>query len=903
MHFVRDAYGNVRQTQTKADGKTSTVTATYDTWGRKTATSDPVKGTWNYTYNAFGELYTQQTARGHTFTLTYDLLGRKIRSYEANEGTLCWNYGSVGDETAHAVGLLVSTEKFDGLDRVCPAALLASPTIRKSYSYDEFSRVVETATKIGIQTHRISQTYDDASRPLVKTFPGGLYAKFSVRNVYNTWGYLEEIVDDSDGSSLRKIDAVDARGQVTSETLGNGVETTRVFEAQRGLLNTVSATFNGNLRHYVDVNFDALGNVQNRESRYFGDFGSNARYTEQYFYDGLNRLKNRYITVVADGTTLPQGFSDDFSYQYDGWGNLKFKPGVGYYKYDGSKVHRLTGIYANSNHTGTEYAFVYDANGNVTSDGARTFDYGSFDKVVMISNADASVEMKYGPDRELYSRVETEGQGLSAVTYTRLYLGDYEKVTRYALLSGASEHKYYVGDVIITRKAFGGLERHYLHKDHQGSVIAITDDNGDVVSQAVYDPFGERLPVYVSSVFDGVFITEPTEMGYTGHRHIQSLGIVDMGGRIYDGRIGRFLQADPFVQFENNSQSHNRYSYVLNNPMSHTDPSGYFLDELWDKVKEYASVIVGVVLTAFIGPASTWYWAAVYGALAGAVGAAVSGGNILTGALIGAVSGAVFHGIGKAAFGKLSDRAGDFLGTGLTKGEFAAKVFAHGTAGGVMSVAQGGKFGHGFAAAGVTQAFSPGIDHFITGDSAASIAGRITAAAVVGGTASELSGGKFANGAVTGAFVQAFNHETSRFSKQQNADIAKQARQMRAKIALMNDDEFKALFQDMWGQEIPADQLHILRQHVDSELKKMALASWSAASQAQLVDNIDAATAIAGQTAIGKLLRLPIVFKRALFGAELQQSMSTTLGPSEQEPYIVFGPGAGDVDVWLGPSE
>ncbi len=725
----------------------------YDTWGRKTETADPIKGTWAYTYNAFGELYTQRTARGHTFTLSYDLLGRKVRSYEANEGTLCWNYGTVGDENAHAVGLLLSTEKFEGLDRVCPAALLATPTIRKSFSYDELSRIVETATKIGNQTHRISQTYDEHSRPLTKTFPGGLFAKFTVRNVYNAYGYLEELVDDSDGSSLRKIDAVNARGQVTSETLGNGVKTNRVFEPQRGLLNTVSATSGGSLRHYVDVDYDTIGNVQNRESRYFGDLGSNARYTEQYFYDDLNRLKNRYITVIADGTTLPQGFSNDFTYDYDGWGNLKFKPGVGYYKYDTSKVHRLTGIYQNANYSGTVYAFAYDVNGNVTSDGTRTFEYGSFDKATLISSADATAEMKYGPDRELYSRVETTNEDGTAVTYTRLYLGDYERVTRYALFSGASEHKYNLGDVVVTRKAFGGLERHYLHKDHQGSVIAITDDNGEVVSQSVYDPFGERLPVFVSGVFDGVFITPPTEKGYTGHRHIESLGIVDMGGRIYDGKIGRFLQADPFVQFEENSQSYNRYSYVLNNPMSYTDPSGFFLDKLWKEIKQYAAVIVAVALTYITGGIAS-YWAAVWiGGLSGAVGAAVNGGNILTGALIGAVSGAAFYGVG-SAFAKIAEKsAGNFLGTGLTRSEFAGKIFSHGLTGGVMSVAQGGKFGHGFAAAGVTQALSPGVELV------PSKGGKIFAAAVVGGTSSAVSGGKFANGAITGAFSRTFNDE------------------------------------------------------------------------------------------------------------------------------------------------
>lgn len=43
-----------------------------------------------------------------------------------------------------------------------------------------------------------------------------------------------------------------------------------------------------------------------------------------------------------------------------------------------------------------------------------------------------------------------------------------------------------------------------------------------------------------------------------------------MGGRIYDPTLGRFLQADPHIQAPKNSQNYNRYSYVLNNPLSYT---------------------------------------------------------------------------------------------------------------------------------------------------------------------------------------------------------------------------------------------------------------------------------------------------------------------------------------------
>lgn len=70
-----------------------------------------------------------------------------------------------------------------------------------------------------------------------------------------------------------------------------------------------------------------------------------------------------------------------------------------------------------------------------------------------------------------------------------------------------------------------------------------------------------------------------------------------------------------------------------------------------------------------------------------------------------------------------------------------------------MRVLQGGKFGHGFISAGFGEAVSPAVARW-AGDSAGK---QFVAGVVVGGTASRLAGGKFANGAQTGAFQWAFN--------------------------------------------------------------------------------------------------------------------------------------------------
>ena len=63
--------------------------------------------------------------------------------------------------------------------------------------------------------------------------------------------------------------------------------------------------------------------------------------------------------------------------------------------------------------------------------------------------------------------------------------------------------------------------------------------------------------------------------GYTSQEHDPELGLINMKGRLYDPALRRFTTADPYVTEPLNPQGLNRYSYVQNNPMNFTDPSGF----------------------------------------------------------------------------------------------------------------------------------------------------------------------------------------------------------------------------------------------------------------------------------------------------------------------------------------
>jgi hypothetical protein len=133
----------------------------------------------------------------------------------------------------------------------------------------------------------------------------------------------------------------------------------------------------------------------------------------------------------------------------------------------------------------------------------------------------------------------------------------------------------------------------------------------------------------------------------------------------------------------------------------------------------------------------------------GFVNGAIGGG--MKGGVIGAFSAGLFHGIGSTFTKEITPWA--FNGNRMSIAGRLAKAAAHGTAAGVTELLRGGKFGHGFVSTAAPELLHPQIGKLPTSPV------RILSAALLGGALSHATGGKFANGAVTAAFMWAFNHE------------------------------------------------------------------------------------------------------------------------------------------------
>ena len=143
-----------------------------------------------------------------------------------------------------------------------------------------------------------------------------------------------------------------------------------------------------------------------------------------------------------------------------------------------------------------------------------------------------------------------------------------------------------------------------------------------------YDTWGRRRNPDDWS-YDDVPTSHIFDRGFTGHQHLDQFGLINMNGRVYDPKLGRFLSPDNNIQAPDNPQNYNRYAYALNNPLKYTDPSG---DALFTTI---ATLVPG--LQPLIPLAVSMDIAA----FQGAARADMNGGNVLEGYAKGAATGLV----------------------------------------------------------------------------------------------------------------------------------------------------------------------------------------------------------------------------------------------------------------------
>lgn len=801
-----DAFGNLVKTK---DALGNIVTIAYDARGRKVSVTDPDSGLWQYDYDALGQLVWQQNATQRAATpsatvttMVYDVLGRMTSRVEP-EYTSTWNYDTY-------VGGAVCDK---GIGKLCESN--TSTGINKKVVYDSLGRPSSARTTVTSGPSFASAlAYDAATGRLAsQTYPSGVKVNYT----YTSKGFLSTLTlataatvsplpatpggtpgsgtTLTAGSLLWQAQSYNAWGKPERQDYGNGVSNRALYEAASGrttdLLAGVGSATSVLNYHYT---WNSLGQLTQRSDAN-GD-GNTGAVSDTYTYDSIGRLQQYQV----DAPGVPN-LTRTVTLQYNALGMLLYKSDVGVYSYGaqatgGVKPHALQSVAGAS---ATSYS--YDANGNLiaaTAGKYQSISYTSFnlpDSQTGLQGPSGSPKYTWVYD-ENHQRIR-ETRVVAGVTRTTWsqhpdnqgglsFECDSASNTNCASADTSQRHYLSAGGVSIGVLVSSGplptlaanqttpptistitlVKVEYWHKDHLGSLIATTDHAGAVTARYAYDPFGKRrttsgaYDAFGTLVIDWTSNTNNgTDRGYTGHEHLDDVGLIHMNGRIYDPTLGRFLQTDPFVQDPTNLQNFDRYAYCFNDPLTCTDPSGHsFLSKLFKAVflplfsremRPFLAIAVGIalpgseLLISVIGT-NTIAQAAVTGFISGAI----SSGN-LKGALQGSFSAAMFAGAGDLIDGRFTD------GFKLTPGE---GVVVHAVTGCVTSVVSGSKCGPGALSAAFSKAVS-GTDLMkgLTGGGYAERFAGAVVSAVVGGTASVLGGGTFANGAQTGAFSYLFN--------------------------------------------------------------------------------------------------------------------------------------------------
>ncbi|GAA5484538.1 RHS repeat domain-containing protein [Haloferula sargassicola] len=831
--FIYDVEGRV--VNVEIDG-VSQLSNTYDLLDNKTAVWDISAGQTTSTFNGFGEVLSITNALGQTTSTLYDSLGR-VTSVAKPEGAFNYQYktnspgkgslSQISGPGGYAEYYTYSSQNHD-------YGLLIQKQSRLNSS-DSLTTTNTSYNALGLPVLAV-----DAGGTIVRQTYDSVYGTFSLRSDLVSTPYTG-----AHETLLSEFGGVVTEGTLikTTEKLGHDVVRQTWVNADNGYLRKILTTRLGKTLQYHTYEWDVHGNLITRKDHN----PSFPLKTESFTYDDLDRLTGSSLTVGAnapvnrsyeydakgnltrkgDETSATAGATHTYSNYRVTSATLKGKQRNQIYDAAG-RVTSMAYLGTTVKGTSLQWTSFNQLKRAEKTSAAALVTFGQTTDLApeiqgvspwtkfTVSTTIAEFDFDAGGNRAEQTLTRIFANNHSAKVTTR-YLGSYEhevhestNPTGIGYGIDAEIHRHRLGSAMLTREVRNASSSGPLTvtrlavilTDHIGSTDCIiqADWNGTTGAWKVsngepqaerqsFDAWGERRngsswSDLKTSWLGSQYTSAASEnRGFTGHEMLDDFGLVHMNGRIYDPELGRFLSPDPYVQVPEFSQNFNRYSYVLNNPLSATDPSGHsWLKDNWITI--VVLVVVAIVTygvgTAFVGAAAgtTGTVFATAGTAATATAAATAGSLTLTGmATVGAIAGFVGGALSTAlAGGSVSDilRAG-LVGAiqgaitagvlhGLVDGiGFDSKllnVVGHGVVGGGANEAMGGKFSDGFLAAAAAAAVSvSGIcERMKLGepggpkDSPLKVAGRTAVAGVVGGTASAIGGGKFANGAYTAAF-------------------------------------------------------------------------------------------------------------------------------------------------------
>ncbi|WP_051854447.1 polymorphic toxin-type HINT domain-containing protein [Streptomyces sp. NRRL B-1347] len=597
-------YTPAGQLKSVEDSAGNTWSYGYDQRGRKTSATDPDTGKSTYTYDSLDRLVSTTDMRGKSTSTKYDELGRPASTWEGEPDKGTQLTATTYDHVAK--GQTYGTYKYEN-GKVQTSTLnvqldeLYQPTLTKvnlgGDTASELAGTYEFGTQYnpdgtvqsqsipaagGLGSETLTYTYDALQRPtqLLSTLDGKRQGAYVGQASYAPTSQLQQLELGTVGGS-------------------DGKKTWLTYEYERGTdrLKNSSVDVSGvdAVTYDADYTYDASGNVTS-----IADTPQGGQADVQCFrYDWQRRLKAAWATSnSSDGaagsgkqdkacasdpsaTTLggPGAYWQDFDYDASGNRSKQVLYGVSgkpdvtrTYTYgkdaDGNGgPHTLTKVVTDTPASSrgpaikAQDTFAYDAAGNTRQ---RVLNGTTQD---LSWNAEGKLTKSAKPDTEATAfSYDAGGNRLlrKEPGEQTLYLPGMELSLNTATRKVEATRYYGFGGRTVAMRTPNGVQ--FLAGDHHSTSLAAVDAASGQVTRRRMDPFGNARDT--GSVEPWV-----DDKGFLGKSVDATTGLTHIGAREYEPENGRFVSADPLIDFTDPQQI-NGYAYANNSPVTLSDPTG-----------------------------------------------------------------------------------------------------------------------------------------------------------------------------------------------------------------------------------------------------------------------------------------------------------------------------------------